>query len=126
MRAAQSVACLLMLAACAHEFVWQAWPDDQQGDVRMVMQWPLIAALCLCVAVLARDRLVSAACAAVSLMSITTAACSLAWLVSPWPVLPGSDQCSERLGVPMLLVSGIAACIVLSLWRAPKNGTESG
>lgn len=124
MKAAQSVACLLMLTACAHEFLWQAFPADLQGDVRAVTQWPLIASLCLCLAVLARNRLVVAACAAVSLMSITTAACSLAWLVSPWPVLPGSDQCSERLGVPMLLVSGIAACLVLSLWRSPQHGTK--
>lgn len=124
MPAARTMAALLLIAASAHEFAWQAWPPELQGDVRAVTQWPLIAALCLCVAVLAGSREVSAACLAVSIMSLTTSACSLAWLVAPWPVLPGADQCSERWGLPMLLVSGIAATLAICRWRSPKNGTE--
>lgn len=122
--AAQAIAALVLLPACAHEFVWQAWPPGTQGDVRNITQWPVLAAFALCLAVLARDRLVTAACAAAALMSTTTAACSLAWLISPWEVMPGQDQCSVRWGVPMLLVSGIAATLVLLLWRSPRHGTE--
>lgn len=121
---ARAIAALLLLSACAHEFVWQAWPPGTQGDVRNITQWPVVASLALCVAALARDRLVTAACAAVALMSATTAACSLWWLISPWPDMPGEDQCSVRWGVPMLLVSGIAAVFVLLLWRPPHHGTE--
>lgn len=123
--AGRSMAALLLIAAALHEFAWQAWPADLQGDVRAVTQWPLIASLCLCVAVLARCREVTAACLAVSIMSLTTSACSLVWMVSPWPVLPGADQCSERWGLPMLLVSGIAAALALCRWRLPNHGTES-
>ena len=121
--AGRTMAALLLMTAAAHEFVWQFWPADLQGDVRAVTQWPLIVSLCLCVAVLARSREVSAACLAVSIMSLTTSACSLCWMVSPWPVLPGDDQCSERWGLPMLLVSGIAAALALCRWRLP-HGTE--
>ncbi len=124
MHAARAMAALLLLTSGLHEFVWQAWPAELQGDVRAVTQWPLIASLALCVGVLARHRLVTAACLAVSIMSLTTSACSLVWMVHPWPVLPGADQCSERWGLPMLLVSGIAALFPLCRWRLPTHGTE--
>ena len=122
---ARNMAAAVLLSGAAHEFVWLAWPPDMQGDVRAVTQWPLIVSLAVCLSVAARNSFVSAACAAVSIMSLTTSACSLAWLVAPWPVLPGADQCSERWGLPMLLVSGIAATLALCRWRSPKNGTES-
>lgn len=115
----KAIAVLLLLTACSHEFVWQAWPFEVQGDVRAVTQWPLIAVLCFLVAFLARDRIVTAACAAVALMSFTTAGCALAWLISPWPVGPEQEQCSAHWGVPMLLVSGLAACLVI--WRWPRG-----
>lgn len=125
MPAARNMAAAVLLSGAAHEFVWLAWPAEMQGDVRAVTQWPLVVSLAVCLAVAARSRIVSAACAAVSIMSLTTSACSLVWLVSPWPVLPGADQCSERWGVPMLLVSGIAAVLALSLWRPPDHGAKS-
>lgn len=119
---AHRIAALLLLLAGAHEFVWQLWPPELQGDVRNVTQWPLIGGLCGLVALLARHRLVAAACAAVVVMSSTTAACSAAWIYRPWPVAAGEDQCSASWGVPMLLWSGLAALLVLALWRWPRHG----
>lgn len=113
---ARRIAALLLLLASAHEFLWQLYPLDMQGDVRAITQWPLIAGLCGLVAILARSRLVGAACAAVGLMSTTTSACALAYLISPWVVSSGDEQCSAHWGVPMLLVSGLAAVLVLIWW----------
>lgn len=125
MKASHRIALAVLAPACVHEFIWQAFRPDVQGDVRAVTQWPLVALLCALVALLARDRIVTAACAAAALMSLTTAACSLSWLIDPWLTTAGEDQCSRKWGVPMLLVSGIAALLVLSMWR-PSHGSESG
>lgn len=123
-REASLAGLLLLLLACAHEFVWQDWPAGVQGDVRNITQQGPVWLLCWVFARLAARRFVTAVCAAVAVMSTTTAACSLAWLINPWPVMPGADQCTRRWGVPMLLLSGFAALLALTLWR-PPNGPES-
>lgn len=114
--AAVTLAAGLLLAACAHEFLWQAFPAAQQGDVRMITQWPLSAAQLGALAWLARHRLVAATCAAAAGMCSTTALCSLAWLLHPWAVQPGQDQCSVRWRMPMMLVSAFMAALVLACW----------
>lgn len=125
MNAAHRIAAALLLAACLHEFLWQWFSPDQQGDVRAVTQWLPIAVPHLLLAWVVRRPIVTAACAAVVLMSSTTAACSLSWLIDPWLTTAGEDQCSRKWGIPMLLVSGIAALLVLSMWR-PSRGSEPG
>ena len=124
MKASHRIALAVLAPACVHEFIWQAFAPDLQGDVRAVTQLPQVAILCALVAVLAWDRIVSAACAAAAFMSSTTAACSLSWLLDPWLTIAGEDQCSRKWGIPMLLLSGLAALLVLSLWR-PAHGSES-
>jgi len=113
---ARRIAALLLLLASAHEFLWQLYPLDMQGDVRAITQWPLIAVLAGLLAMMARSPFLKAACAAVALMCTTTAGCSAAWLISPWAVSPGDEQCSAQWGFPMLLVSGLAAVLVLIWW----------
>lgn len=115
------LAAVVLAAACIHEFAWQMVTPDLQGDLRAVTQWPLVASLCLGFAVAARDRFAIAAAVAVGIMSLTTAACSLAWLVHPFEVLPGEDQCSRHWGLPMLLVSALAACAAVAWW-SPYHG----
>ena len=113
------MAVALLAFAVTHEFGWLYWPAELQGDVRSVTQWPLVACLCALLALVARSRDVTAACVAVAVMSSTTAACSAVWIYAPWPVQPGQEQCSAHWGVPVLLVSVLAACLVL--WRWPRG-----
>lgn len=110
--AAAMIAALVLLAACVHEFAWQLFTFDLQGDVRAVTQWPLIASLCWALwrSGGAFDR---AAAIAVGIMSLTTAACSLAWLLGPFETIAGNDQCSAHWGSPMLPISAAAACVPL-------------
>lgn len=117
----RNAALAVLLAGCLHEFVWQAFPWQLQGDVRSITQWFLILALCVALGGAAKDRFVWGCCTAVALMSSTTAACTVAWLSAPWPIEPGTEQCSAHWGVPMLLVSGLAAVAVIA-W----GGRESG
>tara|TARA_R110000868_G_scaffold44563_2_gene148652 strand:+ start:1466 stop:1822 length:357 start_codon:yes stop_codon:yes gene_type:complete len=109
----RALALLVLVLACLHEFAWLAVPYEFQGDVRAITQWPLVTCLCIVCALAMWDRFVTACCLAVGLMSSTTAICSAAWLVAPWPIEPGAEQCSTHWGVPLLLVSGLAALLVI-------------
>lgn len=113
----RTLAALVLAVASVHEFAWQAVPAGMQGDVRAVTQWPVVALLCLAVALSQRDRFVTAVAVCVAFMSATTAVCSAAWLAHPWPATLGEDQCSARWGVPMVLVSALCAAIALMRWR---------
>jgi hypothetical protein len=110
--------------ACLHEFVWQLFQPDAQGDVRSVTQWGLIASLCWLLHVVARSRWLSAVCAAVVVMSSTTAACSAYWLATRFAVVMGEEQCSRQWSMPMMLLSAVAALAVFWFWTGEKNVRE--
>lgn len=113
----------LLAAACANEFAWwlAARGTGEQGSIRYITTWALICACVLGVHLYLRDRFLSAVCAAVAVMSSTTAGCSAWWLLTRFELQPGRDQCSKEWGVPMLLVSAVVALAVF--WRWP-NGKQ--
>lgn len=111
----------VLSAAAVNEFAWQFAAPGLQGAVRYVTQWPLIAVLLLGLHLTFCDRFVSAVCAAVAVMSSTTAGCSAYWLATRFVLLPGKDQCSAEWGVPMLLVSAVAALAVFWRWAYGKR-----
>lgn len=37
--------------------------------------------------------------------------CTVAFIIKPWPMLPGQEKCSEALGLPLQ-----TACLVALLW----------
>lgn len=115
----QRFALAVLVAACVHEFAWQALPAGLglQGNMRNVTQWVLTCTLLAVFYQLARSRFVAAVCVAVALMSSTTAACSGWWLISRFDILPGREQCSKVWSLPMLMLSCVAALAVFWLWE---------
>lgn len=111
----------LLAAACLNEFGWwlAARGTGEQGAIRYITTWTLICAVVLGLHLAFRDRFLSAVCAAVAVMSSTTAGCSAWWLLTKFELQPGRDQCSKEWGVPMLLVSAAAALAVF--WRWPHG-----
>jgi len=107
---------LILAAACVHEFAWQLFPAGTQGAARDVSQWWLILSLCWASHCLARERFLSAVCAAVGVMSSTTAGCSAWWFAARFQIVVGMDGCSKQWGVPMLLISAVAALAVFFWW----------
>lgn len=101
----------MLLLASAHEFLWQAAPPEFQRDVRDLTQWPLLCALLWCVHRLAAQRFVSAVCAAVAVMSSTTALCAAWWLLDR-----SVHECSTTYQPPLMLLSAAAA--LATFWRA--------
>lgn len=91
-----------------------------QGNWRAVTQWPLILAALYGVHALAGHRFVSAVCAAVAVMSSTTAGCSAWWFFARWEIVPGIEQCSRHSAVPLMGLSAVAALAVF--WRWPDDG----
>lgn len=118
---ARTYAVWLLAAACANEFAWwlAARGTGEQGAIRYVTTWALTCACVLGLHLAFRDRFLSAVCAAVAVMSSTTAGCSAYWLATHFVLQPGRDQCSKEWGVPMLLVSAAVALAVF--WRWPHG-----
>lgn len=116
----RAYAVALLMVAAVHEFSWLLLPSGLglQGNWRAVTQWPLICACLLGLHLMARDRFLSAVCAAVAVMSSTTAGCAGWWLLARFEIVPGIDQCSRQLHFPLLLLSCIAALAVF--WRWPN------
>lgn len=114
---------MLLAVACVHEFAWQWLPAGLglQGNLRNITQWALIGALLLGVHVLARHRFLSAVCAAVAVMSFTTAGCSAWWFFARFEWVPGREQCSKAMSFPLLMLSASAALLVFWCWREPNR-----
>jgi hypothetical protein len=108
------VAVALLLFSCLHEFAWQLSPSELglQRDIRDVTQWAMICAFCWSVHVIASNRLLSAVCAAVAVMSSTTALCALWWLFDR-----SVYQCSATYQGPVMLLSAFAALAVFWRWN---------
>lgn len=111
------LALLVLAIGCVNEFAWQAAPIHLQGDIRALTEGLLIISLCLVVNAVSSDRFMAAVALAVGIMSLSTAMCSLAWLIHPFETLAGEDQCSRQVGFPLLLVSALVACVALTQWR---------
>ena len=112
---------LILLAACVHEFGWQLMPAGTRGAARDVTQWWLICSLCWSVHCFARERFVSAVCAAVAVMSSTTALCAAWWLAARFQIIAGADGCSAQWGFPMLMISALAALASFFGWPYGKR-----
>lgn len=116
-----AMAAIVLLVGAFHEFYWQLVPDSMQGDFRAVTQSPLICGVLLAWYLTSKRPFVAAAACAVGIMSLSTAMCSLAWLIHPFETLLGEDQCSAQVGFPLLLVSALGACVALTQWRPPRG-----
>lgn len=46
--------------------------------------------------------------------SVQAAGCSAAYLLAPWPVLAGDEQCSARMGIPLGAAGLVAALLILA------------
>lgn len=112
----------LLLMAAVHEFAWMLFPGELQGDVRNVTQWGVIASLCWVLHVLARSRWISSVCAAVAVMSTTTAGCSALWLAVRFETFLGEEQCSRVMSLPLSMLSAVAALAVF--WAYKGEGDE--
>lgn len=112
------IAVALVLFGLLHESAWTHVPAEwqMQRDVRDVTQWGLILVMAWFIHLLARHRAVSAACAALAVMSSTTALCAAAWMLDNT-----IRACSTTLQAPLILLSLAAGCAVFYFMGAPDG-----
>lgn len=117
----KTTALALLLVGLAAAYGWQLAPDEQIAMVWNVAQglWPVF--LLALIAATYRTREVAAVCALLSVFGLMVAGCSLAFMIRPWPILPGDERCSAGLNYPLgLLGAVIALALVVAIIREKK------
>lgn len=119
-------------ASAFHSLSWQAWPAGMQGTWLNVSQWGLVWGLanlgwaCATAPRLlgsADARTVGAAMCMVLVDNAVGAMCAAAWLIDPWVVEAGQDQCTKKWGVPVTLITA-AAYAAVAAYVAKTSGRK--
>lgn len=113
-----AVALLLLIVLAGYG--WQHVPIDAQADVASIGAHVVILALVVLVGVGRRSLWPVLGLQAG--FSLQSAGCSAAYLIAPWPVDPGAEQCSARLGLPLGLMGLVAALLILSHLTRRRHG----
>jgi len=120
-------------ASAFHSLSWQAWPPGLQGTWLNVSQWVLVcglAHLAWACATAPRPLCRADACtvgAAVCMVladNAVNALCAAAWLIDPWVVEPGQDQCTARWGLPVTLITAAAYAAVAAAVAKTSAGRK--
>ena len=120
----QEAAAVLLVGGVA-QYAWQHAPVDAQADVWNASQALLVLLLLALVANAYRSGWVWAAAGLAGAWQLLTVGCSLLWLAAPWPVLPGAEQCSARLDVPLGAV-GLWLLLLLAAAMSQRIEQQEG
>lgn len=127
-----TAASVAVAASAFHSLSWQALPPGMQGTWLNVSQWVLVWGLAnlawACATArsplrVADSKTVAAAVAMVLVDNAVGALCSAAWLIDPWVVEAGQDQCTKRWGIPVTLITG-AAYAVVAAYLSKTSGSS--
>jgi len=108
----------LLLAGAALHYGWALVPEQHQAQAWNAAGAAVRAGLLLAFVWHLRSRWVIALAAWWIAEETMVAACSLAYIASPWEVLPGNAQCSALLQHD-LGVYGLAAVALLAFYLPP-------
>ena len=112
-------AAVVVLAACvARHYGYTLAPDSDRAHWWNITGALLMMVLPVYAAFRWPSRLVWAAAAWWLIEELMVVGCSLAYIVRPWPVVPGQDQCSALLGfdlgkVGALVIAGVVLAIIV-------------
>lgn len=115
---------LLVLGVSAR-YAWKAAPEWAQADAwnaHMVVF--TMALLGLFAVTYRRSWQVVSVCIYLAVLYAFTAGCSILWLISPWPVLPGQDQCDAAFRLPLALMGLFLGLVVLFAIRSRRHGQD--
>lgn len=126
MSAEKAIFSVLLLLGTLFSLGWGAVPEYAQGDYIYVAFGVLLTFACWALYMLAsksdpiNHRFFHAAAMAVGIAQLSTAACSLAWLIHPFERAAGESQCTDQWGIPLRLVSALFAAVAVAQWRPAK------
>lgn len=117
-----ALALLVVLAVC--RFGWRAVPDQHEADAWNIAQAVLIIALLALLALCYRGSpCVLAALTLGGAWQAMTAACSAAYIVQPWQVLPSQEQCDAALDAPISTI-GLWLALLLAARLVAQRGAH--
>jgi hypothetical protein len=110
-----SVAAVLLLVGAQREYAWPLFAPEIQGQV-----WNIGGAVAILALLLMLDRsgwpmMAWAVAIWFAAEELLVVACSAAWIVSPWEVAAGEEQCTGRVGFKLGSIG-----IVILAWLAWK------
>jgi hypothetical protein len=112
-------AALLLLVGTARHYGYALAPPDAQADV-----WNIAGALTIIALLWSMRRGLSPMAGLIALWfaaeELLVAGCSAAWLVQPWAVMPGDEQCSAKIGLKIGALSLIVVAILAAKLLEPQ------
>jgi hypothetical protein len=115
----------VLLVGGVAQYAWKHAELAAQADVWNVSQALLVLLLLALVCNAYRSGWVWASAGLVAAWQALTVGCSLLWLAAPWPVLPGQEQCSARLDVPLGAI-GLWLLLLLAAALSQRVEREGG
>lgn len=112
---------LLFALGVASAYGWKLVPPDAQADVWNASGAALRIVLLILVASAYRSATVALVASLLIGYDIQVAGCTVAYMLHPWPMDIGDEQCSSGLGIPLGAVGLMAACLVAAELRR-RNG----
>jgi hypothetical protein len=118
----RDTALLLVLIGVGKNNAWKLAPPAMQGYAWSISESSLIAALLVLIALRRRSWSIWLAVALLAGFELQVLACSIAFLISPWSVIPGDELCSSGLHFPVGSLGLWAALFVA--WRLHRKGSQ--
>ena len=119
-RWAHPVAFAIVTLTIVCHYLWKRFPAEMQADIWNISMAVYSMLVTIAAGLVFRSRLVWLAVALSSGYFLQVAGCSAAYLISPWDVGPGEEQCSAGLHFPLGTLGLAVAMIVLS--KITKKG----
>ncbi len=118
------MAVALLLVGGVAQFAWHHAPEQAQADVWNVSQAMLVLFLLAAFASAYRSVWTWSAAALLGSWQLLTVACSLAYLLRPWQVRPGEEQCSAALNVPFGAIGAWLLVLMIAGAARPGGGAQ--
>ncbi len=121
---ALTFACVLLALFAARHFGYYAFDGQDRAQA-----WNISGAVTSLLLAAAAFRTVPTKTVAlifawIAFEEVQVIVCSAAWIIHPWTVQTGSDQCSSLVGLDIASLGMIA--IVFLLWRLPVRVDSDG
>lgn len=105
----------MLVIGLAWNNAWKWVPEQHAGRVFAAGSGLFIAMLLLWHAGMSRSRPMGLVCALLAGFALQVFGCNAWFIVEPWPIRPGDELCSARLGFP-LGMTGLWAATLLAQW----------
>jgi hypothetical protein len=120
------LALILLLVGLCTRFGWMWAPIALQADVWNVSGAVYTALLLgLLAAVFHRSEEMGLVLAYLICLQLVTAGCSIAWLASPWTLVPGKAECDGAFNTPIAMLGLYTGLMVSLAVRSSSRGKNT-